>query len=195
MTIAMLQCMPRVRRDIQLCRDFVARQSGVRPRDCELQIQRGIDDVRAYPLISRPVVQLPDVDVWLRRRIAGRFAIVYAYLPPIFTNVPSVVIIRAIKPVRVANVLEGVPEPPKRKTYDPDDPDTWEAIIDHEDDIDWDDIIATTEADDRAGRFAFNSDDYSTWEEAMKAMHALIDQICDEAICRVRSDTSLHAKG
>jgi hypothetical protein len=157
-----------------------------------LQIQRGIDDVRAYPLISRPVVQLPDVDVWLRRRIAGRFAIVYAFLPPTFTNIPSVVIIRAIKPIRVPNVFEGVREPPKRE---PHDPDTWEVNIDHEDDIDWDNIIATTEADDRAGRFAFNSDDYPTWEEAMKAMHALIDQICDQALDRDRHDTSLHAKG
>ena len=113
MTIAMLQCMPRVRRDIQLCRDLTARQPGGSPQDCEMQIQRGIDDVRAYPLISRPVVQLPDVDVWLRRRIAGRFAIVYAYLPPIFTNVPSVVIIRATRscggPVRACGCAAGGP--------------------------------------------------------------------------------------
>jgi hypothetical protein len=63
------------------------------------------------------------------------------------------------------------------------------------DEIDWDDIIATTEADDRAGRFAFNSDDYPTWEEAVKARRAFVDEIWDEAINRVRSTASLHAKG
>jgi hypothetical protein len=190
MLTTMLQCMPSARRDIQRYRDFVAGQPGSRLQDAELEIQRGIEEIRAYPRMSRPVVQLPDVDVWLRRRTAGRLVIVYAYLPPIYPCVPAAVIVRAVRYVCVTNVLEGVPEPQKRKTYDPDDPDIWEAIIDHEDDIDWDDIIATTEADDRAGRFAFNSDDYPTWEEAMKAMHALIDQICDEAINRVRSDST-----
>ena len=74
-----------------------------------------------------------------------------------------------------------IPEP----EYNPSD-----CIIDHEDDIDWDNIIATTEADFRAGRFAFNSDDYPTFEEAMTAMRAWIQRIGGEATNRVRCDSS-----
>jgi len=46
-------------------------------------------------------------------------------------------------------------------SVDSDDMDTWDCIIDHEDDIDWDNIIATTEDDFQAGRYAFNSADYA----------------------------------
>ena len=77
---------------------------------------------------------------------------------------------------------------------DSDDMETWDCIIDHEDDIDWDNIIATTEDDFKAGRYAFNSADYATHEEAMLALRAWIHSIAEEAIKRVRSDTSLHAQ-
>lgn len=77
---------------------------------------------------------------------------------------------------------------------DSDDMETWDCIIDHEDDIDWDNIIATTEDDFKAGRYAFNSADYATHEEAMEAMRALIHSIAEKAIKRVRSDSSLDAQ-
>jgi len=77
---------------------------------------------------------------------------------------------------------------------DSDDMETWDCIIDNEDDIDWDNIIATTEDDFKAGRYAFNSADYATHEEAMEAMRALIHSIAEEAINRVRSNTSLDAQ-
>jgi len=69
----------------------------------------------------------------------------------------------------------------------------WDCIIDHEDD--WDNIIATTEGDFKAGRYAFNSADYATDEEAMEAMRALIHSIAERALKSVASDTSLDAKG
>lgn len=183
MLITMLQCVPNVRRDIRLCRDFFARQADAQSQDCESEIQRAIDDVRAYPWASRPMPQLPGGHLPLRRRTTGRFVIVYHYLPPIYPCVPPVVVIRAIKSIRAPNVADRLEALQGGRTSDDGD------------DFDWDDIIATTEADDRAGRFAFNSDDYPTGEEAMKAMHSLIDKICDEAMNRVRSPTTLDAKG
>lgn len=82
-----------------------------------------------------------------------------------------------------------------REALDSDDPETWDCIIDHEDDIDWENIIATTEDDYKAGRYAFNSADYATDEEAMKAMSDLIDAIAERALKRVAADTSLDAQG
>ena len=69
------------------------------------------------------------------------------------------------------------------------------CIIDHEDDIDWENIAATTEDDFKAGRYAFTSEDYATHEEATAAMSAWIDPIFDEVLRRVASNSSLHAKG
>ena len=48
----------------------------------------------------------------------------------------------------------------------------WRCIIDHEDDIDWDYIAATTEADERSGEVAFTSAGYPTHEEALAALRA-----------------------
>ena len=79
-------------------------------------------------------------------------------------------------------------------SVDSDDMDTWDCIIDHEDDIDWDNIIATTEDDFQAGRYAFNSADYATHEEAMKAMDNFLDSIVEEVKRRVAADSALHAK-
>lgn len=78
---------------------------------------------------------------------------------------------------------------------DSDDMETWDCIIDHEDDIDWENIIATTEDDFKAGRYAFNSADYATDEEAMAAMRALIHEITERALKSVASDPSLDAEG
>ena len=52
------------------------------------------------------------------------------------------------------------------------------AVKDHEDDIDWENIIATTEA----GRYAFNSADYAVHEEAMRAL-----RVCSHAIQTYRT--------
>ena len=82
---------------------------------------------------------------------------------------------------------------PSQALVDEDDPNTWDCIIDHEDDIDWENIAATTEDDFNAGRYSFNSADYPTWEEAMKAMDALLHSITEEVINGVRTDTPLDA--
>jgi hypothetical protein len=45
--------------------------------------------------------------------------------------------------------------------------------------IDWEEIILTTQEDVEAGRYAFNSEDYATDEEAMAALHAWIHSIAE----------------
>jgi hypothetical protein len=54
--------------------------------------------------------------------------------------------------------------------------------IEKEYDVDWDEIIATTEDDFRAGRFAFNSADYPSHEAAMEAMRKLIHDIFEKVL-------------
>jgi hypothetical protein len=51
---------------------------------------------------------------------------------------------------------------------------------DLDDDIDWDEIFETTQPDFLAGRFAFNSADYPSHEEAMVAMRKLVHELCEE---------------
>lgn len=82
----------------------------------------------------------------------------------------------------VANELAPV----KRPAYDPNNlhPLDEEArkYDDTSLDIDWDEIIATTQDDFLAGRYAFNSEDYPTHEEAMKALHKWFDDIYEEVM-------------
>lgn len=69
----------------------------------------------------------------------------------------------------------------KRPAYDPDnlDPIDEEArkYDDTSDGIDWDEIIAATQDDFEAGRYAFSSADYATHEEAMVALKEWIHAI------------------
>ena len=69
----------------------------------------------------------------------------------------------------------ALPEPGKR-AYDPNNlaPEDAEArkYDDTSEGIDWDEIIATTQDDFLAGRFAYNSADYATEEEADAALQA-----------------------
>ena len=69
------------------------------------------------------------------------------------------------------------------------------CVIDHEDDIDWNNILPTLEADLRSGKCAFVSEVYDTDEEALKAMDAMIDRIFQEASNRVRPNSLLDAGG
>jgi hypothetical protein len=76
--------------------------------------------------------------------------------------------------------------PVKRPAYDPNnlDPIDEEArkYDDNSEGIDWDEIIATTQDDFLAGRFAFNSQDYASDEEALAALKQWVDAVCKEAL-------------
>jgi hypothetical protein len=75
------------------------------------------------------------------------------------------------------------PEPAqvRRPAYDPShlSPEDEEArkYDDTSEGIDWDEIIATTQDDFLAGRFAYNSADYATQEEADAALEAWLEGI------------------
>ena len=75
------------------------------------------------------------------------------------------------------------PNGPYPHTHDSSD----REIDDDLDGIDWDEIIATTQADFLAGRFAFNSADYPTDEAAMAAL----DRWLDDAFQKVLSETAI----
>jgi hypothetical protein len=72
---------------------------------------------------------------------------------------------------------------PKYPAYDPNNlsPEDEEArkYDDTSDGIDWDEIIATTQDDFLAGRFAYNSADYATQAEAEAALDAWLDSILE----------------
>lgn len=91
--------------------------------------------------------------------------------------------------------IEAVPT--KRPAYDPNnlDPIDEEARKhdDTSDGIDWDEIIATTQDDFLARRFAFNSADYPTHEEAMAAMRRWLESIAEEVERESASAPPFHA--
>ena len=89
----------------------------------------------------------------------------------------------------------------KRPAYDPDNLDPIDAEArkydDTSDGIDWDEIIARTQDDFEAGRYAFSSADYATHEEAMAALdewlHAIFVRVLSREVSNgrdaaVRSD-------
>jgi hypothetical protein len=54
--------------------------------------------------------------LWLRRRKAAQFVIVYAYIPAEEPGRPNIVSIRAVRHGSVADVFEGVREPQVRSS-------------------------------------------------------------------------------
>jgi len=77
----------------------------------------------------------------------------------------------------------------KRPAYDPNNLSPLDEEGRKHDDtsegIDWDEIIATTQDDWVARRFAFNSDDYPDHETAMAALNQLLDSILEGVLRRV----------
>ncbi len=80
------------------------------------------------------------------------------------------------------------PPPPSttRPAYDPNNLHPLDAegrkYDDTSEGIDWDEIIATTQDDFLARRFAYNSADYPTEEAAMAALDRWLDSIVEEVM-------------
>jgi hypothetical protein len=74
----------------------------------------------------------------------------------------------------------------RRTAYDPNNLDPRDAEARQYDDtsegIDWDEIIASTQDDFLAGRFAYNSAEYATEEEAMAALDRLVDDVLQKVL-------------
>lgn len=67
-----------------------------------------------------------------------------------------------------------------------------EELDDH---IDYDAIHASTQPDEDAGRFAFNSEEYPTDEAASEALRTLIHTICEGALREVAAGTAVRTEG
>ena len=87
----------------------------------------------------------------------------------------------------------------KRPAYDPNNlhPADEEArkYDDTSEGIDWDEILATTQDDFLAGRFAYNSADYATQAEADAALRAWIHAIAEKVERRHASVPAPDAEG
>lgn len=70
-----------------------------------------------------------------------------------------------------------------------------DCIIDHEDDVDWNNIIPNAEVDYASGECIFDSTAYNTLEEALQAMDSVIDRLFEEEMNHVRSHVLLDAGG
>lgn len=83
---------------------------------------------------------------------------------------------------------------PSRPAYDPNNlsPEDEEArkYDDTSEGIDWDEIIATTQDDFLAGRFAYNSADYATQEEADAALDAWLAAIVERVEARIEREAN-----
>lgn len=90
--------------------------------------------------------------------------------------------------------VEAEVGPKKRRAYDPNSLDPIDAEARKYDDtsegIDWDEIIATTQDDEEAERFAFDSDVYATDEEVSAALDRHLSAILDRVVRRVRDETA-----
>ena len=76
--------------------------------------------------------------------------------------------------------------PARRPAYDPNNLHPLDEEARKYDDtslgIDWDEIIATTQDDFLASRYAFNSEDYPTHKEAMKALDLWSRKILEDVL-------------
>jgi hypothetical protein len=68
-----------------------------------------------------------------------------------------------------------------------------DGSIEHEDDIDWKEIIDATESDWLRRRFAFNSADCATEEEVATSLHAWIHSVFEEETEHVDHDAPMRA--
>jgi hypothetical protein len=64
-----------------------------------------------------------------------------------------------------------------------------------DDDIDWEEIYQSTQADYEAGRYCFNSEDYPSHEEAMIALRAWIHSIGERVQREAASVSARDAEG
>jgi hypothetical protein len=70
-----------------------------------------------------------------------------------------------------------------------------DCVIDHEDDVDWDEVVGAIEEDEDSEELAFNSAEYPTEEEAMHALRAFIHEIFEDVERDAGLDSALDASG
>ena len=97
------------------------------------------------------------------------------------------------------NAPDSIEREHARPAYDPNNlsPENEEdrKLNDASDGIDYDEIYASTQEDFEAGRFAYNSADYATQEEADTALLSLLRSIAEEVKREHASAPSSDASG
>jgi hypothetical protein len=105
-----LDLTPRVGRDITRCLHFISQQPWGKPRDRELDIDRGIAKAWSNPMSAPVRYRVRSTGLELRRIQIAQFVIVYAYLSPNEAFPRGTVSIRAVRHRRVRSVFSGVRE-------------------------------------------------------------------------------------
>lgn len=175
----MFYWMPGVRRDIDRCLVFASRQPHGDPVALKSEIKRGVANICADPGCNLPEVKLVDSRLWLRRYTAAHTMIIYAYSPSKHPDCPGVVSIVAVRYMRVASATRES-EKALAESSVPYEPETWDDLIDHEDGIDWDSVLARSAGDYEGQGHWFNFAEYATHEEATQALSEWIQSICKE---------------
>jgi hypothetical protein len=191
--------MPGVERDIGRCLDFACGQPQGNAGELKSEIQRGVAWICAKPHTNRPELKLADPGWWLRRYKAAHTLIVYAYIPPTGPRSRGVVILVAVRYMRVASPSVESETAVTNFVPTPDEPDFSDisgcSTVYEEDEIDWDEVVAAVEEDGNSEELAFNSAEYATEEAAMHALRAFIHEIFEEVERDAASDPALDAAG
>jgi hypothetical protein len=106
-----LHVMPHVESDIRECLIFAARRGWGAPRDRMSDIRRGLERVLGRPEADPVILWRPESDIFLRRRNAGPFFIIYAYLYPCMSFPYGAASIRAIRYSSLKSPLAKVEVP------------------------------------------------------------------------------------
>jgi hypothetical protein len=69
-----------------------------------------VEKILAHPAGAGAEVYVRSTDIWLRKRSAAQFVIIYAILPSENPKSPGTVSIRAVRHRREADVFKGVKE-------------------------------------------------------------------------------------
>ena len=188
--------MPAVERDIGRCLEFSGKQPHGDPRNLKTDIQRAVAWICANPGANRPELKVPDALWWLRRYKSAHVLVVYAYLPPTRGSPRDVIVLVAVRYMRVASPnIESQTSVTNFKANPDDHLDMLDCTLEEEDDFDWDEVVAAIEEEGDSEELAFNSADYATEEEAMHALDAFIQGIFEEVERDAASETALDAPG
>ena len=91
-----ITAMPRVRRDIARCREFLRHRKNARPLQRIREVFQAIRLLRKFPEMN-PVRRIdPETGLSFRRHNAGQFAVVYVYFRPSVELPNGLVYLRAI---------------------------------------------------------------------------------------------------
>ena len=100
--------MPRARKDLARCVQFVAAHPWGNPTKRTRELARGVSTIPSHPLLSPLYARRPGTGIELRRRNVAQFVVIYSYIAPTETRPRGRVSIRAIRHGNEEDVFHGV---------------------------------------------------------------------------------------